>query len=106
MNNTSEHFEWYPLQFGPNASNCYDLDNKSCLKYSNCGICRSGYNTKCVPGDEMGSFFEGGCDDWVYTSNTDHIFLEKSTSVTPSYDKQYIDYEQWYISPVSRSALQ
>ena len=101
-----EGFEWNPLQFGPRASNCYDLDKDTCLNHTNCGLCRTGYDVKCVPGDEQGAMFQGGCDDWTYTNYDRHIFLEKETSVSPSFDKQYIDYEQWYISPISRSALQ
>ncbi len=95
--NDKEHFEWQPLQFGPESSNCYKLDNKSCLKYTNCGIC----NDLCVPGDVNGPYFKGGCDDWTYTNFDNHIFGEKDTSVTPSFDKRYIDYEQWATAPVS-----
>lgn len=101
-----ENFMWDPLWAGNDATDCYGLSSGDCLKYSNCGLCLKNKKSKCVPGDQQGPYFKTGCKKWAYGNYYDkQLFDEADINVTPSFDHRYPDYEIWYPSPISRSAL-
>ena len=104
---TTELFEqWDPLWVGKMSLNCYNETPDTCMNYSNCGFCINGGKKKCVPGDTQGPFFAGNCGRWMHTNYYDrHIFGEKVTTITPSWDEIYPDYELWSPSPISRATL-
>ena len=89
------------------SKDCYKLNKRDCMKYANCGLCMENGQSKCVPGDVQGPYYKETCDQWVHTDYYDrHIFGEKVTTISPPWSKFYPDYETWWPSPVSRSALQ
>lgn len=107
---------------GKHHPDCYSLNLRGCNKYSNCGVCIKDDGTQqCVPGDEFGALFKEGCKWWQYTDYYDsHPYRvnsfhkenkrnyydnEKYYRIVHGWDKIYPDYEAWYPSPVSRSAL-
>lgn len=101
-----EGFLWDPLWKGKRALDCYNLNKRDCMKYSNCGLCLKDGKSKCVPGDEQGPLFEENCEHWVHTNYYDrHIFDEKVTRISRPFDYHYPEYEVMYPSPTSRSAL-
>jgi len=104
----TEHFQqWDPLWIGKSSNDCYTEKPKDCLAYANCGLCYKDGKKKCLPGDTQGPFFAEGCRAWEHTNYYDrHIFGEKVTTITPSFDKFLPGYEIMYPSPVARSALQ
>jgi len=109
--NKSESFNWDPLWLGKISPDCYGETPRSCLAYSNCGVCtdtKSGsFMKKCVPGDVDGPYFTSDCDRWTYTNYYDkRTFGERTTNTTPVWNKRYPDYEIWYPSPISWSTLQ
>lgn len=98
--NKIENFQWDPLDVGKNAVDCYSQTEGNCLKFSNCGICYKNGITKCIPGDQSGSFFEEGCDLWKYTNYYDgHIFDQTKTTITNSWDHFKHGYEVMYPGP-------
>jgi hypothetical protein len=91
---------------GPAHKDCYKLKDRDCMKYSNCGLCVLNGQMQCVPGDKHGPTFKEGCEQWIHTDYHDrHIFDEKVTTVSPSFDYKYPDYEAWWPSPKSRATL-
>ena len=98
---------WDPLWVGKVSSDCYSENHRDCMNYSNCGLCIKDGQKQCVPGDAQGAFFKEGCDQWQHTNYYDrHIFGEKVTTITPSWDKFYPEFEAHWPSPVSWSTLQ
>jgi len=105
-NTTQEAFTWNLLNVGPEASDCYSLNNKQCLENSNCGLCLKENKTECIPGDEQGPFFKEDCENWAYTNFYDgHIWDDKKTTISPPWSKFYSIYEARYPSPVVVSTL-
>ncbi|MCJ7636536.1 MAG: hypothetical protein MUO21_03520 [Nitrososphaeraceae archaeon] len=93
-----------PKWQGKLSSDCYTEKPENCLNFSNCGICMN--NGTCIPGDQDGPFFQGGCNGWLYSNYADRkIFNEKVTSIVPPWDTFYPDYEATFPSPVSWAAL-
>ena len=85
-------------------------------------MCLDSDGYKCLPGNTDGPFFTDDCQKWKYTNTYDRrIFddtgrcvagdkekcpkLAKVTRKTPTWNVRLSDYETWYPSPVSRSAL-
>ena len=102
----SENFLWDQTWMGNTNKDCYKLNKNDCMKYANCGLCTSGNDAVCVPGDQQGPMFKEGCDQWIHTDYRDrHMFGEKVMTVSPPHDYQYPDYEAWYPSPISRARL-
>ena len=102
----SEHDEWDLKWVGKRSKDCYELTNRDCMKYSNCGLCYRDGKLNCVPGDEHGPLFKEGCTRWVHTNYRDrHIFGEKDVTISPPHDYAYTDYERWLPSPQSRATL-
>lgn len=98
------------LDTGIKNNNCYALSLSDCTKYSNCGIAEIGDRKSCIPGDIEGPFFNVNTDfkQWSYKNRYDgHIFDEVDD--TRDYDIWSTfypgEYEIFYPSPVSRSAL-
>ena len=105
----TEHFEtgWNPLWVGQKAKDCYSLGPNDCLDFENCGICRTGSTLQCVPGDTNGPYFKENCNQWMHTNFYDrHIFGEKVTTITPSWDQFAPEWEAKYPSPIIRATLQ
>lgn len=119
---SKEGFGWDPIWIGKISEDCYNETPKTCLDYANCGMCldRKGY--KCLPGDAHGPFFTDDCQKWKYTNRYDRKMFDDSgrcvagdkercpknaqvTRETPTWNVRLPDYETWYPSPVSRSAL-
>lgn len=97
---------WDPLWEGNVSEDCYTLSNNDCMKYSNCGLCKKAGMLECVPGDEQGPYFNGHCDGWAYTDyRARNFFGEQVTTFSPAWNYFYSDYESYYPSPISRSAL-
>ena len=87
---------------GEIASDCYKLDGKKCMTYSNCGLC----DGKCVPGDKDGAFFNEYCDSWKYTDYYDRdIFGESVERNVIPWSRRYGSYEQVWPSPQARATL-
>jgi hypothetical protein len=102
----AEHNEWDPASVGHKALDCYSLNKRDCMKYSNCGLCLKDGNQQCVPGDVQGPLFKDGCEQWMHTNYYDRfIFGERVLTVSPPWSKQYRDYEVVYPSPTSRATL-
>ena len=101
-----EGFLWDPLWVGKKSNDCYSLNNRDCMKYSNCGLCDQFGRLECVPGDEQGPLFKDNCSQWIHTNYYDrHIFGEKVVTATPSWSQFYPEYELRYPSPTSRATL-
>jgi len=97
---------WNQLEVGKTAIDCYNLSEKDCMNYSNCGLCLKDNKKKCIPGDVHGPLAEETCDGWAYTNYYDRfIFGEKVTTITPSWSKFYSDYEVKFPSPQVRATL-
>ena len=102
----NEHFQWDPLWIGKTSSNCYEENNKDCLKYSNCGLCGDASQKQCIPGDINGPFYKEGCQRWIYMNYYDrHIFDDKMITNTQSWDAFLPGYEIMYPSPSSAFRL-
>ena len=98
---------WNYNNVGPTTSDCYNLDNKTCLQYSNCGLCLKDNKSTCLPGDEQGPFFVEDCQKWAYTNFYDgRTTDDKQTIITPPWNTFYPIYEARYPSPISVSTLQ
>jgi hypothetical protein len=103
---TAKHSYWNPDFVGKRALDCYDLNKRDCMKYSNCGLCHKDGEQTCIPGDVQGPLFKEDCQGWQYTNYYDrHIFGEKVVTLTPPWSKFYPDYEARYPSPTSRATL-
>lgn len=104
---TSENAYWDQYNWvGKRALDCYDLNKRDCMKYSNCGLCLKDGKQNCIPGDAQGPFFKQDCQGWQYTDYRDrYIFGEKVTYLTPPWSKFYPDYEARWVSPQSRATL-
>ena len=103
-NQSTSH--WHPAWVGKSNNDCYSLNKKNCLKYSNCGLCLGKGKAQCVPGDVQGPLFKGGCNKWVYTNYYDgYTFGNKTTTVTRDWNWFYPDYEARLPGPVTRSTL-
>lgn len=99
-------YYWNPRWLGKRHDDCYKLDERGCMKYSNCGLCVKDGKKQCVPGDEHGPFFKANCDAWMHTNVYDrHIFKEKVTTYYPPWSHFYPDYEIFYPSPQTRATL-
>lgn len=102
----ANHNYWDLNQVGKIANDCYELNDKDCIKYSNCGLCIKDDKLKCIPGDVQGPLFKEDCEGWIYTDYNDrYIFGEKVTTMTPPWNKFYSEYEIRYPSPKSRATL-
>lgn len=110
----SDHSYADQLWTGRLAKDCYDKDVKDCTKYTNCGVCMKDGQQTCVPGDEEGPMFKGGCDRWGYVNyydnraytgryNRDHTNMYTGDySVSRPWDHFYPDYEYWAPMPTGR----
>lgn len=95
----AEHHLWDPAWVGKKALDCYSLDKRDCMKYSNCGLCLKDGKMECIPGDEQGPLFKEGCRGWMHTNYYDrNIFGERVTTISPPWSHQYADYEAWFPS--------
>ena len=102
-----ENYSWNQLRVGERSTDCYKLEGKDCLKYSNCGLCAKDGKLQCIPGDEQGPLFKEDCQGWIYTNYYDNrIFGEKVTSITQPWNTFYSDYESRYPSLKSTLTLQ
>lgn len=63
---------------GSSCLDCYYKPANQCLSCGNCGICKRGPFSSCVPGDENGPYFKELCDKWTYTDQN-----EGKTDTTP-----------------------
>ena len=100
------NYEHFILDNNVIANDCYSLSNETCNNYSNCGLCIKNGKSTCVPGDVHGPSFTESCQKWKYTNYHDrHIFNESVTTITNPWNTIYPDYQIWYPSPVSWSAL-
>nr|QBK88562.1 MAG: uncharacterized protein LCMiAC01_02390 [Mimivirus LCMiAC01] len=101
-----ENFYWSPLHTGPESTDCYKLNKKNCVKYSNCGLCLKNGRLNCLPGDEQGPFFKEDCMGWFHNNHYDRYHIgEKVLRATPPWNMHYPSYETRYPSPVIRSTL-
>ncbi len=102
----SENTYWDPSWVGKRSNDCYELSERDCMKYSNCGLCLKDGKAQCIPGDQQGPLFKESCERWIHTDYRDrYIFGEKVVTVTPPFDYFYPDYEARYPSPQSRASL-
>jgi hypothetical protein len=102
----SGNFAWDPRWLGDTNKDCYKLNEKDCLKYSNCGLCLSDGKAQCIPGDDVGPLFKEGCERWVHANYKDRsLFGERTVSIVPPHDYRYHDYEALPVSPQSRATL-
>jgi len=101
-----DNTQWNPGWFGKRNNDCYKLDKRNCMKYSNCGLCVKDGHSTCVPGDIQGPFYTDRCSSWIYTDYYDrHIFGEKVVTETPSWNVLYPEYEQLRSTPKSIATL-
>jgi len=97
---------WDQLETGRTATDCYTLDKRNCLKYSNCGICMKDGIKQCIPGDNYGPYFTENCNLWEYNNYYNrYIFGDRINRVIPPWNRLYSDYEVKYPSPQSRASL-
>lgn len=106
-NQQKEGFGWDAVWLGKVSPDCYSEPLDKCLDHSNCGMCLDkNKGNSCLPGNQHGPFFREDCQKWKYTNRYDRrIFNGEVTRETPTWNVRLPDYEIWYPSPVSRSAL-
>lgn len=94
------------LAHGQRSTDCYDLNQRDCMKYNNCGLCKKYNRISCIPGDMHGPYFKSGCDKWQYTNYYDGFpFGDRFTTITRPWDTFYPDYELRLADPISRATL-
>jgi hypothetical protein len=97
---------WDPDWVGKISDDCYNLTDRDCMKYTNCGLCIRKGRKECIPGDYQGPLFKQDCDLWQYTDFYDrYIFGEKWENTYHPWSRMYPEYEAIYPSPVIRSTL-
>lgn len=106
LTNGEGGFNWDPLWVGNRSLDCYKLDKRDCMKYSNCGLCVKDGKMECIPGDTQGPLFKEDCHGWMHTNYYDrYAFGERVTTISPPWSMFYPDYEARYPSPQSRATL-
>ena len=82
---------------GITSSDCYKLDNSTCLRFSNCGVAIKNSEAKCVPADIQGPLFENSEKFIYHDYDGKHIFNESEITVSRPITYFYNDYDAYQV---------